>query len=189
MFFPSGGQYDLKLDGVESVSTTTDFMGGRYGGPSRDTGFSESLVDVGNVVAPNAGVSNLSFREMHVEQALPWPYSLPLRLSFEGSGGRTVARGTFTNDTPYDLTNVGIWTGTGLIVLGDVKAGETRDVREFLTEAESERGFEQAPFWSGQAGLVATVPGLDVGSPLGKEQGTGARLVYTYSTVAGRTKQ
>jgi hypothetical protein len=188
LFFPSGGQYDLKLEGVESVSTMSDFMNQYYGREQRDTGFSDSLVDVGTVVAPSAGVSNLSFREMHVEQALDWPYGLPLRLSFEGSGTRTIVTGVFTNDSPFDLSNVGVWTGTGLIVLGTVKSGETRDIREFLAGAVTERGFEQAPFASGQVGLMANVEGLNVGSPLGSEQGTGTRLVYTYSTLSGRTE-
>lgn len=186
LFFPSGGRYDLKLEGVEAVSTVSDFMSDYYGQEQRNTGFADSLVDVGSVVAPNAGVSNLAFREIHVEQALQWPYSLPLRLSFERSGERTVATGVFTNDSPYDLTKVGVWTGTSLIVLGDVKAGETKDIREFLASEQTERGFEEVPFTAGQAGLTAIVQGLDVGSPLGSEQGAGTRLVYTYSTVGGK---
>jgi hypothetical protein len=188
MFFPSGGRYDLKLDGVESVSTTTDYMGDYYGGPQRDTGFAESLVDVGHVVATSAGVSNLSFREMHVEQAVAWPHRLPLSLTFEGSGTRAVVKGAFTNDSPFELSNVGIWTGTGYVVLGSVMSGETKEINEFDTGAP-QRGFEQAPFKSGQVGLMANVIGLDIGSPLGTEQGTGTRLMFTYSSIAGRTQK
>jgi hypothetical protein len=185
IFFPVGGRYDLKLDGVEAVTTTSDFAGSYYGGPTEDTGFSDDLVDVGQVVAPNVGVSNLAFREIHFEQNLPWSHRLPLRLSLTRASGRLRASGAFTNQTPYDLESVTLWVGLGQIFLGDVRAGETKDINELMpATAIQERGFAQPPFSAGQVGLTADVKGFNAGTPIGTEQGRGAQLLYTYSSVA-----
>jgi hypothetical protein len=188
LFFPSGGRYDLGFEGVESVSTTSD-LSGMFGGAEPDTGFSGDLVDVGHVVAPRAGVSNLAFREIHVEQAMEWPYALPLRLELSDDAPLR-ARGAFTNDTPYDLFSVVLWVGNLQVSLGDVKPGETKEINEFLPSiAPMQRSFEQPPLAAGQVAVTAMIGGLAVGATIGKEQGTGPRLLYTYSSVAGKVRR
>ncbi len=191
LFFPVGGRYDLMLNGVESLTTTSDFVGDMYGGMGRDTGFSDALVDVGQVVATNAGVSNLAFREIHFEQAVDWQHRLPLRLQLEGPANLMRAQGAFTNDTPYDLSSTTVWVGLSQVVLGEVKSGETRSINEFLSapsqsvQTYGQRGYEQPPVSAGQVALTADVQGLTVGSTVGKEQGRGTRLFFTYSSVSG----
>jgi hypothetical protein len=189
LFFPTGGRYDLGLKGAEAIVTASDFTS-YYGGPTaRDTGFSDDLVDVGEVIAPRAGVNNLAFREIHVDQALPWPHTFPLRLELSRSGGSVRARGALTNGSPYDLTTVTLWIGYDQVVLGELKAGETREINEIVpVSGIQQRGYQQPPMGRGQVALTAGIPGLEVASPLGKEQTGGPAIYYSYSTVSGKVQ-
>ena len=66
MFFPRGGTYDLRLDGVESLRSVSQ----EYGyGSDRLAGF--NAVDVGEIEVPALEASNLAFRDMSYVQRIP----------------------------------------------------------------------------------------------------------------------
>ncbi|MCH8977956.1 MAG: hypothetical protein IH945_01775 [Armatimonadetes bacterium] len=188
LFFPSGGRYDLGFSGMEAVSTSSDFA--TYYGEARDTGFSDDLFDVGQVVATRAGVSNLSFREIHFRQAVDWPYALPLELELRGQGSGVRAVGTFHNDSPHTLRRVSIWIGRTEMPLDDVGPGETLDIDNLVVVQErTVRYPREAPVSEGQVALTADVEGLELGSTIGTEQGSGTRLFFTFSGVSGEVKR
>ena len=73
MFFPRGGSYDLKLKGVDSMSSVRN--GDEYGYGYGYRGGSDALagfnpVDVGEILAPELEANNLAFRELSYTQRL-----------------------------------------------------------------------------------------------------------------------
>jgi len=185
LFFPSGGRYDLGFSGMEAVSTPSDFASYFYG-EQRDTGFSGDMYDVGQVFATQAGVSNLSFREIHFRQAVDWPYALPLRLELTEQGTSARATGAFTNDSPYALRKVSIWFGRTEIPMADVEPGETVGIDTIVVlNQRAERFPNEAPVSAGQVALTADIEGLQLGAAIGTEEGRGARLFFTFNGVSG----
>jgi hypothetical protein len=184
MFFPNGGRYDLGLDGVEFVSTQSDFY--RYYGTSEDTGFSGDLVDVGEVVAPRAGVSNLAFREFYFGQSLEWPHRFPLHLQIRRDGDALRATGSLTNDSPYGLTAATIWIEGRSVSLGGVKSGETREFFEAIgSDPVLTRSAGAPPYGKGLVALTAAVADVRTGTSLGDEKGgDGTKLLFTYTSVS-----
>ena len=184
LFFPSGGRYDLGFQGVEFVTTESDYY--QYYGPSDDTGFSGDLVDVGEVVAPRAGVSNLSFREFYFGQSLDWPHRFPLQLQLRRDGDAMRATGSLTNDSPYGLTAATLWIEGRRVSLGDVKSGETREFFEAIgLEPILMRSTGNPPSGKGLVALTGAVAEVRAGTSLGDEKGGGAtRLLFTYASVS-----
>ena len=184
LFFPSGGRYDLGFEGVEFVSTQSDFY--RYYGPSEDTGFSGDLVDVGEVVAPRAGVSNLSFREFYFGQSLDWPHRFPLQLQVRRDGDALRATGSLTNDSPYGLTAATLWIEGREVNLGGVKSGETREFNAAIgLDPILMRRVGAPRFGKGVVALTGAVPEVRAGTSLGEEKGGGATwLLFTYASVS-----
>ncbi|HWA83941.1 MAG TPA: hypothetical protein VG820_10925, partial [Fimbriimonadaceae bacterium] len=72
-FFPRGGEYDLKMDGLETIGLPSDPEEYGYGYSSRQQDASEHInaVDVGHILVPRMDVSNLAFRELAYRQVLP----------------------------------------------------------------------------------------------------------------------
>lgn len=180
LFFPAGGRYDLKLSGVEAITTGSDYSMSPFGGS--DTGFSGDLYDIGEVVAPGAGVSNLSFREIHYRQRTEWPYRMPFEIELSDESGRTRVKGRFMNDTPFTLLDATVWIGHTAILLGDVEPGQNLGFDQFVVMvARSERYYDEPPFKAGHYGLTADISGFESGVTIGKEESTGTRLLYTFS--------
>ncbi|MEQ1822065.1 MAG: hypothetical protein ABL949_06130 [Fimbriimonadaceae bacterium] len=109
MFFPRGGNYDLKLDGVEIAQNGMPNYYRPQGNQTLD------LVDTGEVRMPDLQVPNLAFREFSFSQKLDsgkW-----LRLSKTGDRVRLV------NLSPYDLVGVELRSKRALGMVGTLKAG------------------------------------------------------------------
>ena len=98
MFFPRGGTYDLRLDGVESLRAASN----EYGyGSDRLAGF--NVVDAGSIEVPRLEATNLAFREMSLVQRVPdagWFVITPVDLS----------RVRVENRSPYAFSG---WLATG----------------------------------------------------------------------------
>jgi hypothetical protein len=183
MFFPNGGRYDLGLKGVEAISTTSDFY--EYYGNRPDTGFSGDLVDVGEVVAPRAGVSNLSFREFLFDQSIEWKYRLPARIEIVRDANGLRVKGSVTNDTPYRLDSVKLWIEGRQVTVAFLDPGATVEIDSPLaSDPSTVRAPGSPPPAKGLVTLTAQVKGIPAGTSLGEEKGLGATLVYSYGSIS-----
>ncbi|HXH60174.1 MAG TPA: hypothetical protein VNI20_02320 [Fimbriimonadaceae bacterium] len=183
LFFPRGGRYDLKFSGVEAVGAFRDMYSAFRN--DEDNSLREDLVDVGQVIAPEASVGSLTFREIGFQQSVPWPYKTPIRLKVLKDGTFLRAQGVFTNDTPYTISNATLWAGTSSIQLGSVSAGQTVDIDGILTQRpNSPVGEVDVPVSKGQVVLVADVSDVKVGANLGKEERHQRRLYLSFSTAS-----
>lgn len=97
-FFPRGGEYDLKMDGVDSLGATRDpddYMYGYRG--RRDTTSMQDVnpIDIGHILVSRMDVNNLAFRELAYRQLVPARKWLAVtlhgrRLSFANTGTATL---------------------------------------------------------------------------------------------------
>lgn len=127
LFFPKGGQYDLGMEGVESVGDASPFdpYGYRFGGPvERQSDLNP--VDVGHVLISRMDVNNLAFREIAFRQIMPPGNWLKVVLSDSDSGRKL----TVTNASPYTLKGVAALVAGEAFTLGSrLSPGQTIAIR------------------------------------------------------------
>lgn len=115
LYFPSGGSVDLKLRGVEYVTPTSEEHGMLVSATT------SQFVDVGQVVAPQYQVSNLSFREFGLVQRLPLPG--PLATAVLKRDG--VVEVTVTNPFDAPLTDTSVTSDRKPVQFDTIAPGET----------------------------------------------------------------
>ena len=160
MFFPRGGTYDLKLDGVESlraVSNQYDY------GSDRLAGF--NAIDVGQIEVPELEASNLAFRDMSYVQRVPQKEWFTMR--------KTDARHVrVENGSPYAFKG---WLAVGAeqSAVFDLSPGESRMV---LRGPAAPTGSALPPTdvrnltrRDGRIALSGTLKGFRPGPQIGKE--------------------
>lgn len=159
LFFPNGGKYNLDLQNVEALLPvrTMDFSPRRV-----DTSFQDDVVDVGQIMVNNAGVTNLNFKEFSFAQAMTVNWKMDATSSVTKSGEKVTMKIKLTNTSPYKLENPALYV-----------AGRAYSLESSLEPgATSERTIDVSPSFKGvqSAALIlkAQVKGLEAGSPLGK---------------------
>jgi hypothetical protein len=100
LFFPRGGEYDLRMEGLESVGSSPsdeDYYGGYRS--RQQAGLSDvNPIDVGHILVSRMDVTNLAFRELGYRQMLPSSKWLTVALN-----GRKL---TIRNMCSHELTGV-----------------------------------------------------------------------------------
>lgn len=194
LFFPRGGRYDLKLDGVESVFTREVYSGN----PNQiSTMASLSMWDDGQIRATDSSVTNLAFREFSLLQRVKVKDLVAVKVNRRG--GKVVSV-SLTNRSPYLLEQTGVILGDGSMDVGTLKPGETKESHQsgyMATEAGPTFAVTQVtqsalmpPGRHGDKGALAAVTGLISGFPVGPQVGlskdTVGRnwLVYTFREEA-----
>lgn len=162
LFFPGTGRYDLGMEQVESVSSTTNAQYTMFGEAQVQSRF----VDFGSIVAPAYEVSNLSFREfgMHQRKEIPSGWVL---MSRTGEKGPYV--GQVTNPFEEKLENVMVYAGGVQASIGAIEPGDTKTF-ELRSSGEAD-----AQCW-----VEAQLSGQNFGSTFGESVGTASvQLLYT----------
>jgi hypothetical protein len=166
IFFPGTGNYDLGLQGVEFAGSGEQIVDQ---GPFTQVQTQNSLVDMGEVSAPNYSVSNLSFRQLRFTQRLPLPSGW-VKAAW-AADGKSI-QGTITNPLPSELLNVKVVCGKksaplGLIGIGSTKSFELKGIGP------------KTEVW-----VQADVGGSMVGSQYGKSVGKDSVKIH-YSILGG----
>lgn len=120
-FFPRGGEYDLKMDGVESLGVPRDpeeYMYGYRGRSDERTMQDVNPIDIGHILVSRMDVNNLAFRELAYRQLLPARRWLSVTLH-----GRTLS-----------LANTGTSSLTGIVA---VVAGQSLPLDRNLSPGET----------------------------------------------------
>lgn len=145
---------------------------------------------------PSAAVPNLTFREAHVRQSVPLSYHFPILIDFLSEKNAVRAKGSVTNDSPYELKDVRLITSRGSVSVPDIAPGKTAslDALMKLEQRLAHDGPEPvriAPVHDEFAGvmLTARIVEFQVGSTIGTESGPPPRLVFTYDEASGVPKK
>ena len=178
MFFPRGGRYDLQLRGVEAV-----FGAGQQGRMNQNAGLEQlAPIDTGEIVAPEASVTNLSFREFSLLQRVQVAAWFDVKI--ERSPGTTTSV-SVTNRSPYPLSEAGILLQGKSFSLDPIAPGETKK-----TGAAPYRALDpmvdianRSASQGGVGCLVGILDGFRGGPQIGSIVASSNRtwLIYTFS--------
>ncbi len=126
MFIPTGGSYDLKLQGVDDIGSVDDdpYTGSWRGGS--DDAASFDPVDNGEVKVPAFAANNLAFKRIVYRQRIP--LSKWLNVKLEPAGGGT-ARCEVVNTGPYVLSDANLIVGGRAMSLGSIQPGQRQAVQ------------------------------------------------------------
>lgn len=181
MFFPRGGRYDLKLRGVEAI-----FGSDPTGGMRQGSGLEQlAAVDTGEIVAPEASVTNLSFREFSLLQRVDVTNWFDVRVQY--AGGKPI-KATVTNRSPYSLFEGGILLQGRSYALDSLAPGQTK-----TTGAAAYRALDpmvdianRSGVRGGNGSLVGILDGFRGGPQIGTVAASSNRtwLLYTFSQGA-----
>jgi hypothetical protein len=162
IFIPRGGQYDLRLNGVESVSTSSNY-------------YYESeqvlhVVDEGTVQIPDIRVSNLAFKEFYFTQRVANTKFISAKARRVGANKLDIH---VVNLSPHTLDTVSVQCGKALYQLGTIEPGG-----EFRGTAQGHR-YTKDP-WSQESNMVvqATLKGFRAGPQIGADKGSSTLLLY-----------
>jgi hypothetical protein len=161
IFFPKAGSYDLHLQNVEVLeSAATDVYNARS---DQILGQSLTPVNIGDIVAHDMRVPNLSFYQFRFEQRMPQTRWLEAKLHLEN--GRI--SGTLNNASPYLLKSCELWRGETLTRCGDLAPGETRKIDAMMLPGDTSQTISSLSKGHLMAG--ATVIGAEPGAHIGTE--------------------
>ncbi len=118
LYFPSSGTRDLGLKNVEYV-TSASFNDPRFGNPTMN-----KFIDVGQVIAPNYSVSNLSFREFAMVQRIPMEIDLATAQKLPNGMVRVELRNPFS----HPMASIFIRSGKSTQRLAMLESGQTHTV-------------------------------------------------------------
>ncbi len=124
IFFPQGGRYDLRLEGIEAVFTEDRFTGNPNQIPAMA---SLGMVDDGEVRAPSAAVTNLAFREFSFVQTIPTKDLVAIKL--KRTNGK-VTGVEIQNRSPYRLDRTGVILNAASFSVGTLQPGESKTVTQ-----------------------------------------------------------
>ncbi|MEQ1932459.1 MAG: hypothetical protein ABL962_01080 [Fimbriimonadaceae bacterium] len=125
MFFPRGGGYDLKMDGIEMAMNQER----GYGFGSRASQPIE-LVDGGQLRIPSMQVTNLAFREFSFGQTLPSGRWVSL--------SKVGLQVTVTNVSPYTLSGIEVRTPDYLCLANTLAPGKSWKGKLIKSKQKSE---------------------------------------------------
>ncbi len=123
LFFPQGGEYDLKMNGVDSIFAPQSESDYSYGRSDRNSGLEDlNPIDIGQIKASRMDVNNLSFREIAYESIVPRRRWLSVSVSRVGG----VDRLSVTNVGPYALSHLSaIVAGKALPIVEPLAPGQS----------------------------------------------------------------
>lgn len=166
MFFPRGGAYDLKMEGVEMASNRNQ----SYGMERRGTQAIE-LVDTGQIRVPAMQVTNLAFREFSFGQRLKAGKWLSI--------SRVGPRLRLTNHSPHTMAGLEIRSTKVLGLVGSLGPGESWEGVPVKSRVAAD---SVAALSTGKNRLKisGTIAGIRPGPQIGKLSGrrTVIRMVY-----------
>lgn len=167
IFFPGTGRYDLGLKGVESAGSGNEYVDR---GPFGQVQVQNELVDMGEVIAPQYQVSNLSFRQLSMVQRIPlqagWVQAV------RSADGQSV-KGTIKNPFPGAMESVVVMAEGGKSQpLGLIGVGSTQNFDLKGISAKTK-------IW-----IQAGIGGEMIGSQYGKSVGAGSVRLH-YSILEG----
>lgn len=119
MFFPRGGRYDLKLSGVEAVFGVESSRNGQQASTLDQL----AAIDTGEIIAPEAAVTNLSFREFSLIQRVQMASWFSVTPQLEG--GKIVGA-KVTNASPHSLVDAGVLVQGKTFSLETIGPGQTK---------------------------------------------------------------
>lgn len=123
LFFPQGGEFDLKMEGVDSIGNTQnqrEYYGyGRQRDP--ETLSDVNPADIGHVLIQHMDVSNLAFRELAYQQILPANRWLDVQLVKTATGAILKV----TNRSAYIIQGASAVVAGGTFPLRSLGPGET----------------------------------------------------------------
>ncbi|MFZ4507616.1 MAG: hypothetical protein ACOYON_07975 [Fimbriimonas sp.] len=159
IFFPNGGQYDLKLESADYVSSLSQGRGVMFGGMANQV----QVVETGDQMnVPALSATNLSFEEIllsrRVNQAGGW-------VEVERMGFAVKV----TNRSPYEMQQVTVSSPTRYSGLFGLKPGETKTVGLPHAFVAPKPGFPNSRGFRSVSG--AFVQGNLVGSRFGPQLG------------------
>lgn len=201
-FFPRGGIYDLGLRGVEMFAPPLGWNEYAQWRQSSSSGFGDAVIDTGEMRVPAAAVSNLTFKETHVRQIMPFTYRFPAQIECVREGNSVRMKAVVTNDSPYVLEDVQLDVGLGSTKMDDIPPGRTSSVDTLLNIRDNDINANFG--YSDSAGRTRFIPitrefggvmltaravGLNVGSAIGNESGQAPRLVFTYDSMKGANQK
>jgi hypothetical protein len=138
LFFPRGGQKDLKLEGIEFITEFEDDRYDYYRHRSRNSRQSMQGVDVGEIKVGDLSANNLSFHEAKFRQQLELTGKIESELTFKD---RKLV-GWIKNSTPYDLESPWILLGDQRVAISAQEIKPKQTVKVYVgvamqtTEAE-----------------------------------------------------
>lgn len=120
LFFPRGGSYDLKLQGIENMEVPGMNY---YRNPgTSDTASAMNPIDVGEIVVPRMRVSNLSFHQFEYEQHLQLPKWVTSHIALKKENN-TIG-GYITNTSDETWYGARLYAGNLIVELGEVLPGK-----------------------------------------------------------------
>lgn len=176
VFFPAGGQYDLKVpEGVEKLWAGTDeFDFGR----KKDA---IPIVDVGSLAVPSMPVSNLSFQHFSYSQRVRSEARAEASLQLVPEGPSRRLRGWITNLGPQKLVQAQLVFPGRYFTVGDIEPGQRIEVDARSSESAINGYYHDLPSVlaemyerrpePGRIALVATIDGLETGPQIGTSTG------------------
>ncbi|HEY0866773.1 MAG TPA: hypothetical protein VGE01_05325, partial [Fimbriimonas sp.] len=186
MFLPHGGSYNLKMHGVDSISSSSD-------GPYRTEWTRASSprfadlqpIDAGEVLVPEMRAANLAFRELHYRQRVSAPGWFALRKLPQG---KVFVR----NASPYTIEGAAVVLGFSRVDLGRLPPGQSRtvDASDPLKEHSGIFGPKDVRNVTGPTGgvaLIGRVPGFRPGPLVGQEVASRKKVeIVVFSTGVGQ---
>lgn len=167
IFFPGNGRYDLKLENVQKVGTSSYRDYNMFGQAQTQNHF----VDMGSITAPSFTVDNLSFREFHFEQATTLPKGW---LTVSESGGETQVQ--LRNPMATDLHDVTVEIGGVKQRVPKIGPGESVTVRLKVPAGGRRVGLASAQ-------VDPSMYGGRFGEEVGKDT---VRLLYSFTAGDSR---
>jgi hypothetical protein len=175
IFFPNGGNYDLKLENVDQLGTGTEYD---YYGSSNRT--SIDPVDVGTVKVPSLRAANLAFEQISYRQLMPSTLKIEFRSMGHSPNGDVIK---ILNRGGESLSSVGLLAHGNRFPIASLPAGGEATVTVPTAVNRDDNSGDALQMMTRTyevAILVATIHGVTPGPQIGKNVAdrTNVRLAY-----------